>query len=259
MSPTLNFTSLVAKDIYHTSRLKSDFSNLRRYIDEGASSKFADGYGQGHGFYVWTTLKKAIIHSEFLRGIQRKEDNYVVLKFCEVIDAKNWDLDYECNSFFVSAFVSGHWGIFKKIPDHFLYFNQDGKKCFIIPSESEKIRFFGSSGLYLRIFYQEEGSDKMHRFEFGIGKRMRDGELNQGYVEKAPIVATIFNYFQKVYPEKTARFELNFFKKIWKRGVAIKYVGEERLKLKSFNLIINKKLLSCRKSKKYLLEHGFKI
>ncbi len=247
----ISYSSEVARDVYHTTKLEK----LKSFITKGADSTIAKGYGQGEGFYVWTTLKKAIIHSRFLRRSSNSDNVYVILKFHEIIDAKNWDLDYECNALFASAFVSGHWQLFKKIPDKLLSFNYDGREYFIIPSSSEKIKPFGPTSLFIRIRYQEKGSDKVNKYDIGIGKTVRESES----ILSAAIIGTIFNYFQKTFSKKTTRFEINFFKKISKRGVAIKYVGKVPLKVKSYKLVVNDKLLSNKKCEKYLKEHNIEI
>jgi hypothetical protein len=251
-----NYSSEVALDVFHTASLKEDYSNLKSFLKEGAYSDRADGHGQGKGFYVWTTLDKAVEHSEFLKG-KKKGNSYVIFKFQEIIDAKTWDLDYEWAYFYVNCFISGNWDFFKKIPDDFLSFEAEGLKYFVLPSKSEKIHAFGES--YLRIFLnREHGKHKKiiaDNLDLGVSKGLRKPD----YSLDAALSATIFNYLRKIYPKKTLRFGINLFEKFSKKGMGLKYVGKKPLEVKSFNLVIDGELLSYRKSKSYLRKHGIVI
>ena len=229
-----NYSSEVALDVFHTARLKSDFSNLKSFLKNGAYSNLAHGYGQGEGFYVWTTLDRAVYHSKFLKSIPNSpKSSYVIFKFQEIIDAENWDLDYEELALLVLSFISGHWGLFKKISDNFLSFIDKGKKHFILPSLSERVNLFNEI-FYLRLFYLKEGEKEPKKEDLKTGK-LGIGNIRDTFT--GALVGTIFNYLQKVYPKKTAKFEINVFKKLVKKGTAIKYVGKDPLLVKSFNLI----------------------
>ncbi len=100
-------------DLYHVTSVGTNFKNLISFLKEGARSDISDGYGQGRGFYVWTTLRAAVNHSRFL--FRNNKEGCCILKFREEITAENWDLDYEINLSFCYSFFSSYWKLFKKI------------------------------------------------------------------------------------------------------------------------------------------------
>ena len=226
--------------LYHATNSGKDFSTLIRFLKEGARSDIASGYGQGQGFYVWTTLKQALEHVDF-----QKDFNLLgfpmVLVFEEGVNPAEWDLDYEVCAKLVIAFISGHWKQFKSISDNAISFDDKGR--FLIISKCQKRRW----GRQIVLGFQFQSGS------CGIGLARGGSEYSALDAER---LSRIFNYFQEHFPKETKQFEESVFKKSAKKGIGLKYVGKKPLKLDDLMIKVDGKWIEGEEARRIARLNG---
>lgn len=221
--------------LYHTTYSRNNFETLLSFLKHGVQPKKAEGYGQGAGFYLWTTKELAIAHATFQKERHLDFSGFsIILTFNEKLNEDEWDLDYEVNSNLIVAFLRGHWKLFKTIPDTAIKRNN----AYLTVSKCEKNNFIFAKNITLH-------------FSDGHSFSTIDAKRKDSDIDEASVLGKIFNYLQENHPHLTKHFEKSAFKVMAKRGTAIKYVGSKPLKIDSFNIEINSKWLNYKKSKEF--------
>lgn len=86
--------------LYHGADTGINNENLKRFLQQGALPT-GTGWGQGGGFFVWTSLANAKNHAkkrvqrELPSPVRAEGNPMVVILELPEIDFKNWDLDIE--------------------------------------------------------------------------------------------------------------------------------------------------------------------
>lgn len=231
--------------VYHATVTYKGKKWLKSFIINGADPTIAHGFGQGCGFYVWTRQDLATYHATNFKQPDKNEYPLILI-FEENINPEEWDLDYEANVFFITAFIRGNWNLFKTIPDGEIKM----KENLLIPSESEKNDFMKSVTFW---------------FRKPDGKRINTTTATKrdSYsIEDGAVLGKIFDYLQKKYPQKTQKFEESVFllaQKSPSRGFAIKYTGTKKLKVKNLLLKVGDKWLDKEDALKYSEENKFDL
>lgn len=224
--------------LWHAALDTENFDKLISFMRKGAWSDISDGHGQGSGFFVWTTREKALRHISWLRSGVKKIYYPLLVQFKEILDNKNWNLDYELNTYLIIAFLRGHWNLFKKIPDDAVKIDD----AHLIVSKCKK-------GLFKNIHFE---TDKW-QFNSG-GVKDKESSLLEGAV-----MGKIFDYLEANYPSETEYFESRVFTGLAKRGIGIKYVGHKPLKVHSFDIEADERWLSESGSIKFVESKGIKL
>ncbi len=230
--------------LYHSTYSKNNFETLISFLKKGVLPTMAKGYGQGEGFYVWTTMEKSLSHISFQKERHEDYKGYpIIIVLNETVNPREWDLDYECNANIIIAFLYGHWDLFKSIPDTAI---EVGGKYLLI------------SKCYKRAFPRI----KNIVFEFLDGSYLSGKDFKKNFgadTEEAALLGTIFNYFQNHFSSKTEKFELSVFMKLTKKGIALKYVGKKPLTVSSFMMEVDGKWLSESETRAFLELKGVKL
>ncbi|MAE13227.1 hypothetical protein CMO92_01560 [Candidatus Woesearchaeota archaeon] len=197
------------KDVYHTSWTGENFERLYDFFKNGVNTKRASGFGQGHGFYVWCSLKKAFKHFIWHKKYFDIKGFPMILKFGVDINSSDWDLDYEVSSKMLVTYFMKHWDKISRIPNNVV---KDGNGEYVVFSESES-----NHNLWGRDFI---------RFKTTKGKvdLMAD---EQPSTHEAVLTANLFKYLMThdVLGLNMEREEIRLFEK----GEALKYMGRRRL------------------------------
>jgi hypothetical protein len=223
--------------LYHATNSGKEFSTLISFLKYGARSDIAKGYGQGQGFYVWTTLKSALGHTTIQKApppntsILLDRSGYpMILIFDEILNPNDWDLDYETNAGLVVAFLFGHWKLFQSIPDNVI--SIEGKYLLVSKCENNRLNpsYFWLGNI---------------SFKFSDGSSL-NSIRPRDYVddkEEGALLGKIFNYLQEHFPQDTEEFEKAIFKKMLKKRMGLKYVWNKPLKLANLMIEVDGKWL----------------
>ncbi len=98
---TLTPSLRVVLDFFHATTTGNDGSTIRSFTDNGIDPRyFSDGYGQGRGFYVWTTRESAIAHArDLMTGVVEKGQpvagSPIIVQSSTTLDPNVWELDLE--------------------------------------------------------------------------------------------------------------------------------------------------------------------
>lgn len=111
--------------VYHSTTSGINFETLLSFLKNGIRIDLAAGYGQGHGFYVWTKKDLALQHISFQREESKLAGYPIIINLEVIVNSINWDLDYEMNAKLIIAFIRGHWDLFKLIPDNAIRLDED--------------------------------------------------------------------------------------------------------------------------------------
>ncbi|MBI4980342.1 hypothetical protein HZC30_02160 [Candidatus Woesearchaeota archaeon] len=166
-----------------------------------------------------------------------------LLQFISRVNPIDWDMNYEDCYSFILAFIFGNKKLLETLPPTDLFvpgYGQIKSWTFLKRAGNP---FFGIRPNLHFIVRFDNGEDVALE---GL-RRWR-----QVLPRDADILGTFFNCFQKHYPEKTYKYELNVFKKMSKKGIGLQYVGKTPLRAHSFGIIVNGKWLKGAKAKAYL-------
>jgi hypothetical protein len=220
-SPSINL------DVFHATSTGANLENINSFLG-GVRTNIAQGYGQGQGFYVWTSKKLAFNHIEFIK--ENIKGYPLIITINANINPDDWDIDYEVNEISVMSFIYDHFELFKKIPDRAIMTETWG---YLLPSLcTTKVR---SGTQQIIVFqFQREGSNAT--LSKGCWANNPDPDTSIGMGELA---GSLVNYMQKAFQGEIKTFELEFFKKNVFRGTAIKYVGSKTLPVKQMEAFVN--------------------
>lgn len=229
--------------LYHPTYSKNNFETLISFLKKGVLPTIAKGYGQGEGFYVWTTMEKSLSHVSFQKERHRDYEGYpIIIILNEIVNTLEWDLDYEMNAGIVTAFLYGHWKLFKLIPDTAIYIG--GK--YLLVSKCHKRSLPWLKNIFFEFSDGTTLSGEDYKLKFGVD------------TNEAALLGKIFNYFQNHFSSATEKFELSAFMKLAKKGMALKYVGRKSLKVSSFMMEVNGKWLSEGETRAFVELQGIK-
>jgi TP901 family phage tail tape measure protein len=105
----------VIRDIWHGTTTGKNDSVLESFKKYGAKSDVSSGFGQGQGFYVYSDPTSAMVRAMELEGganyLTAADPNGrpMALKFTELLDGKNWDLDYEFQNADIVNFIHANY------------------------------------------------------------------------------------------------------------------------------------------------------
>lgn len=221
--------------LYHGTMTGPDDSVLKNIKEKGILSSIAGGYGQGSGFYVWTSKDSALKHAE---GIQSgafttnaaKGGYKMIIELTEMLDPKNWDLDYEVQAGDVANFVFDNFekmqSLLEKVKgvdtgSPLQDFSLRGKNAdFKHPAAGKSVR-------QISMGFKEEGREKRKSVDtLGMDYDLRTGQVIGG------LVAAL----KAADPTVMDAFETEFFSNI-KPGQALKYVGSAPLKPSNIDVL----------------------
>lgn len=206
-------------ELYHVTGTGRENEVLESFLTEGASSKIAQGHGQGAGFYVFTDISLARAHVRNLKSPSglfnpgvKKEGELIVLKLEERLDTENWDVDYESQAPDICRLVYENFDLFKTISDGAI--SVDGYE--LLPSRSE-LYPFKNLGIVMKDL--ETGKEKTHST---VAFDDNDVDTYEG-----KLFGAIFNYMQREFPDFAKKVEGELFR----TAKAVKYVGDDPLEV----------------------------
>jgi hypothetical protein len=107
-------------ELYHGTTTGKDNKTLNNFKNHGIISTASGGYGQGHGFYVFSDIKSARKQAVAIKesaSYRMGKDNSgypMVVAIDSILDPENWDIDYEINKNVVLKFLLNN---FDKVKD----------------------------------------------------------------------------------------------------------------------------------------------
>lgn len=211
-------------EVYHGTYTGDGDKVLRSFKDKGVLSGLASGYGQGHGFYVWSDKKSAANHTNAIAnnpmvstGADLKGSPMIVT-IEAIMEPGDWDLDYESN---------------RESMIDWLYDNHEMAN-----------EIAGEEGIRVHNRFNREiptGNDRMVmskgiQFQEPRGSRSTHYAKGQSGIRAGELVGSIMNRIQQKDPATVHRFEELFFANMGP-GIAVKYVGSEPLKPKRIEVL----------------------
>jgi TP901 family phage tail tape measure protein len=218
----------VIRDIWHGTTTGKDDSVLESFKKYGAKSDVSHGFGQGHGFYVYSDPTSAMLRAMELEGganfLTAADPNGrpMALKFTELLDGKNWDLDYE----FQNADIV-----------NFIHANYDRVKEAIAKSKGVDL------GTNLKDFSLDKKYDEyldttdntmMRKMGISFKDQGKDAEKllannNSGDARSGEVLSSLVKSLMHSDPDFYEEFENSFFNNL-KPKQGLKYVGKDPLK-----------------------------
>jgi TP901 family phage tail tape measure protein len=223
--------------VFHASRSGKDDAIAESFLKEGARSDLAHGYGQGKGFYVYTSMQKAEDHAMGLLDPTAmtgaaNEGSPFIASFYEKLHPKNWNLDYEYNSKLVTKWITDNYNQLKK------YLEGQKIEHPEFPSQLPPITVTGLVG------QGQENKGISLESTLSSGTVMKDEVLsnNRGDIKSGRYLGQIMSHLRKNEPNIVYNLEGWAFEHIaekkWDSDIkGIKYVGKEPLKPFSINLL----------------------
>lgn len=211
-------------ELYHGTYTGKDDRTLTSFRTRGVLPNLASGYGQGHGFYVWSDKRSAAGHTASIANnpmVSTGADlggSPMIVTIQAVMEPGDWDLDYESNHERMIDWLYDNHEMANEIAgaEGVRIANRFSRE---IPAGDE--RMVMSKGVQ---FKEPQGT---RRTQYAKGESgMRVGEL----------IGSIMNRIQQKEPATVHRFEELFFANMGP-GVAVKYVGSEPLKPKKIEVL----------------------
>jgi hypothetical protein len=207
-------------EVYHGTYTGKDDRVLASFRTKGVLPNLASGYGQGHGFYVWSDKKSAANHTNAIANDPMVSTGAdlggapMIVTIEAIMEPEKWDLDYEMNHEKMIDWLHDNHEMANEIAgaEGVRIANRFSRE---IPAGDD--RMVMSKGVQ---FKEPSGSRSTHYAKGKFGG-MRAGEL----------VGSIMNRIQQKDAATIHRFEELFFANMGP-GVAVKYVGSEPLKPK---------------------------
>jgi len=212
--------------MYHATDCGENFEVLNSFLKNGAVTHIASGYGQGYGFYMFRSLKRAYKHAQHFCLFKQP----MILEFHEIITSEEWDLDYESSFHILIPYFIKYWDKIKIIPDDKIESTEGNYVNF---SKSEGIIDPGLPGImrYIRLKIYDKSKSSFSRLDLCA---------NESGMQDAVVVANIFKYLynhQNILNLDMEKQEL----KLFNQGVALKYLGKKPLRPKKIFFKIRNK------------------
>ena len=203
--------------VYHASATNDDFKILNS-LRRGCQSDIAQGYGQGPGFFIWTTEQGATNHIE--SGFVEEKGKYPIFVTLNInLNPQEWDLDYEGNYAIAVKFIVDNLPLINKIPDGEAMV--DGKV--ILTSKLQYSPY--------KINDKDYSSIGVNYGSRSYGMPVGLETIGTAGIEEGKFAGSIMDSVQKRYPEIVQKFENDIFDDILskRKTVALKYVGKKPL------------------------------
>jgi TP901 family phage tail tape measure protein len=218
----------VIKDIWHGTTTGKDDSVLESFKKYGAKSDVSHGFGQGYGFYVYSDPTSAMVRAMELEGganyLTAADPNGkpMALKFTELLNGKDWDLDYEFQNADIVNFIHSHYDRVKEavakskgvdLGSNLKDFSLDQKYDeYLDTTDNMMMRKIGIS-------FKDQGKDAQRLLANNNSGDARSGEV------LSSLVKSIMHSDSDFYEE----FENSFFSDL-KPKQGLKYVGKNPLR-----------------------------
>jgi hypothetical protein len=218
----------VIRDIWHGTTTGKDDSVLESFKKYGAKSDIAQGFGQGQGFYVYSDPTSAMVRAMELEGGANyltsadPKGKPMALKFTELLDGKNWDLDYEFQNADIVNFIHSHYDKVKEavaksrgvdLGTNLKDFSLDKKYDeYLDTTDNTMMRKVGIS-------FKDQGKD--------TEKLLANNHY--GDIRSAEVLNSLVKSLMHSDPDFYEEFENSFFSDL-KPKQGLKYVGKDPLK-----------------------------
>ena len=218
----------VIRDIWHGTTTGQDDSVLKSFKKYGAKSDVSSGFGQGQGFYVYSDPTSAMVRAMELEGganyLTAADPNGkpMALKFTELLDGKNWDLDYEFQNADIVNFIHSHYDRVKEavakskgvdLGTNLKDFSLDQKYDeYLDTTDNTMMRKVGIS-------FKDQGKD---------AERLLANN-NYGDARSGEVLSSLVKSLMHSDPDFYEEFENSFFNNL-KPKQGLKYVGKDPLK-----------------------------
>jgi len=218
----------VIRDIWHGTTTGQDDSVLESFKKYGAKSDVSSGFGQGQGFYVYSDPTSAMVRAMELQGganyLTAADPNGkpMALKFTELLDGKNWDLDYEFQNADIVNFIHSHYDRVKEavakskgvdLGTNLKDFSLDQKYDeYLDTTDNTMMRKVGIS-------FKDQGKDAERLLANNHYGDARSGE----------VLSSLVKSLMHSDPDFYEEFENSFFNNL-KPKQGLKYVGKDPLK-----------------------------
>jgi len=213
--------------VYHATSDDNSFEVVNSFRN-GIKTSLAQGYGQGSGFYVWTTKEAALNHIE--AGFTNKPYP-VIISIQAKPNPKEWDIDYEVNYPSAALFLKNNIQILQELAK-----NKGIQIEGVYLTNASYNEFIGKDGND----YSSVGLEWSNGSTQGIGVG-KDTFEESASIQDAKIVGSIINVIQQKYPDIVNAWEqrvLDFFLKNG-QSTALKYIGQQDLHPSKIEIFVN--------------------
>ena len=215
------------KDVWHGTTTGIEDKVLQSFKTHGARSDISDGFGQGKGFYVYSDPTSAMVRAMELEGganfLNAADPNGkpMALKFTELLNGKDWDLDYEFQNADIVNFIHAHYDRVKEALNKSKGLNFGNFKDFSLDQKYDE--------------YLDTTDNKTMR-KVGISFKEKDQEGQKllanndiGDIRSAEVLSSLVKSLIHSDSDFYEEFENSFFSDL-KPGQGLKYTGQKPLK-----------------------------
>ena len=214
--------------LYHGSNSGPDDSVLNNFKENGILSNMASGYGQGSGFFMWSDKNSAVSHAKTLidpnsnmTTSAKTGGRPMVVEATEVLNPKNWDLDYELQNKNVIDYIHANFDHLKPLLEKSQGVDLgDGLKNFQFRNKIDE-------------YVDPNDNTTMRKVQIGFNddnKEVRRTLANTtGDLRTGQVVGKLVQALRMGDPNVLDTFESDFFSNL-QPGTALKYVGSSPLK-----------------------------
>jgi hypothetical protein len=232
------FFSTKPKAVYHGSNSGKDNSVANNFKQNGVNSQVADGWGQGHGFYVWSDKNTAIHHANQIISNNNMQTNAVqdglpmVVTVEAILEPESWDFDYETNKRSLLRWLHSNWESVKGSLTSVLNIDRTRR----VDKPAETLASGDTSPAQQGFVFNRPNSNR--RSSMMIPEPSDDWG-NTGNIGSGELLGQIFQELQKGQNKNLIhQFEEVFFANLPPK-TAIKYVGQQNLPVKSIEVLQN--------------------
>jgi len=205
-----------AVKLYHGTTTGTNDSILKSFQEQGGMSGIAQGYGQGAGLFLYTDRDRAVKQAQMRVsgggfGTVTSGDTSgrpMVVTFSEILDPKNFDLDYELEKGLIIKWLTSNYD---QIKDKLNPTKDLGGIVDIITENR-------SQGIMSSGIVTKTASQGLKEIYAGSPSNITEGA----------IISQIISRLRTADPELVDAFESKLFEK--PMGLVLKYIGESALR-----------------------------